>query len=132
MNESTRYDGEDITLYKLDWTEHDWVPVQERFNGVHASPVRHDNEVYLFATADGYNGAVPFEEVQDTLSFYNEVVDEQVTLLGAEDVGTDDLPDDLYQELEQVVNDRDFNVQSLASVYREPKTVEPVKAPMKH
>lgn len=129
VNESTQYDGENMSMYKIDWDENDGNPAQERFNGVHVSPILYeDDDLYLFITytpthpeEQGYEGTVPFEEVQDALGApYDDIKDENISLLGAEDIGSKDLPDDVYEELRETAGERGFVVNTLAATYREP------------
>lgn len=134
VNESHRLDGDNISLYKIDWSDYDQTLIQQRSDDIHVSPVYDGDDVYVFvkeAKNDHDEGTiygtlpVPFEEVQAVHArAYGDVDDEDITLLGAEDVGTDELPEDLYNELLDTVDGRGFDVESLAEVYQAPALVD--------
>ncbi len=121
VQESTRYDGEDVALYRID---DDATLVQQRFDGVHAAPVEHDGDTYLVVNLTDYDEPMtdvdPFGEVQDTLTGYDAVDDDAVEQLGGDVIGTDTLPEDTYNTVCDMVAERGFAVESLADPYQEP------------
>jgi hypothetical protein len=125
VNESTRYDGEDVALYRVN---DEATLIQQRFDGVHAAPVDHDGDTYLVVNLTDYDDPAEtidyFAEVQDTLAGYDAVDTEDVEQLGDNDISTEALPDDAYDAICETVGERGFAVESLVAPAQEPEAVE--------